>query len=76
MTFIQWCIAAAGMLLGVGIVAAVIFDCWLDNNGYATISKHIAYWSHDYPIIAVLISGPVFFILGCLAGHFWFPENP
>ena len=73
MTIGETLLAIFGIGFGLMIVALVILDCWLCLTGQTTISRRLAAACKVDPIIAVLISGPFFFIAGCLAGHWWFP---
>ncbi len=75
MTPARWALAIFGMLFGGGIVGAVALDCWLEATGRETISKYIEMASKVDPIVAVLIASPFFFVVGCLCGHFWFPQS-
>ena len=75
MTPARWALALFGIFFGLGISGLVAFDVWLESHGYETISKYIEMSSKVDPLIAVLIAAPFFFVVGCLCGHFWFPQS-
>lgn len=76
MTPFSWFCAVFGVIAGIVIAGAVVFDCYLELSGQPTISKHLADMTHDYPIIAAFIGLAVGFVIGCLLAHLFFPENP
>lgn len=76
MTLFAWICATFGIVFGFSVAGLVIYDCYLANHNLPTISKHVADLTHNYPIIAATIGLSFGFVLGCLTGHLFFPENP
>ena len=73
MSKLRWCIALFGIFFGLMISALVSWDIYLYTHDIKTISEWVSEQSQHNPILAVIVSGPFFFLSGCLAGHWWFP---
>ena len=73
MTIPEILLAIFGTGCGLTIAGLVLFDCWLVITGRLSLSRRLAAISHVYPIIPAVIGLVFGFVVGCLAGHWWFP---
>jgi hypothetical protein len=80
MTIFDWICAIFGMVFGLAVTGLVCYDCYLATNGIPTISKRIATLVHDNPVPGCLLAASlalqIGYVLGCLTGHLFFPEQP
>lgn len=74
MSKLGWVCAIFGWAIAGVIAFAIIFDIGQAETSKTTISHWCLVTAREYPWLPVVLSAPVFLILGILIGHLWFPQ--
>lgn len=73
-TVLGWALATIGCIVGLAILFIIIYDVYLIENKYRSISRRTLLLCQQYPIVAAILSGIVCYLIGLLSGHLWWPQ--
>lgn len=75
MNKLAWFCALFGWAICGFIAFAIIFDIGQAETSRTTISRWCLHTARQHPWLPVLLTAPVFLLLGILLGHLWFPQQ-